>query len=160
MHGVWSALPRSMDNSMDSRTVGAIGIAQIPKGTETCRFTTLHKPWPVVTANHFVHVPMNQDVIDLLNRMASQDSRPISKDIIFRYRGSDLEDSPPSDEVENIKPDTKDNRTTLAIESDDSNINLLSMSEEDEANPHVGDTSSHLPPHPVNFWGETSGPED
>ena len=75
---------RVMDNSMDSRSMSAIGIAQIPNGTGTCKFMALKPPYSIITANHFKHVPMNQDVIHTLNEVASQDIRPIPVDLIFR----------------------------------------------------------------------------
>ena len=83
---------RVMDNSMDSRSIPAIGKAQIPNGTGTCRFVALKAPYSIVTANHFKHVPTNQDVIHTLNEVASQDICPIPIDIIFRYHGADLID--------------------------------------------------------------------
>ena len=122
---------RIMDNSMDSRTIAAIGIVQIPDGTGTCKFMTLRKPWAIITANHFVHVPMNKDVIDLLNEMASQDSRPISKDIIFRYHGSDLEGPSQSDYIKDNKTNAKENRTTYNVKPDDANMKRPIMPEEE-----------------------------
>ena len=151
---------RTMDNSMDSRTIAAIGIAQVPNGTETCRFMTLLKPYAVITANHFVHVPMNQDVIDLLNEMASQDSRPISKDIIFRYHGSDLEGPLQSDDIKDSETSTKRNHPTYNIKPVDTNIKMPIMLEEEEANHPDVHTSPELPLHPVDFRGGPFGPDD
>ena len=151
---------RTMDNSMESRTIAAIGIAQIPNGTGTCKFMTLRKPWAIITANHFVHVPMNKDVIDLLNEMASQDSRPISKDIIFRYHGSDLEGPSQSDYIKDNKTNAKENRTTYNVKPDDANMKRPIMPEEEVANPPDVHTCPELPLHPVDFRGGPSGPDD
>ena len=136
---------RTMDNSMDSRTIAAIGIAQVPNGTGTCRFMTLRKPYAVITANHFVHVPMNQDVIDLLNEMASQDSRPISKDIIFRYHGSDLEGPSHSDDIKGSETSPKRNHPTYNVKPVDTNIKMPIMLEGEEANHPDVHTSPELP---------------
>ena len=72
--------------------MSSIGIAQISNGTGTCKFMALKPPYSVVTANHFKHVPMNQDVIRPLNEVTSQDIHPIPVDLIFRYHGADLID--------------------------------------------------------------------
>ena len=121
----------------------------------------LRKPWAIITANHFVHVPMNKDVIDLLNEMASQDSRPISKNIIFRYHGSDLKGPSQLDDIDvkDSETDAIENHTTCTVKPDDTNIDLPIMPEEEEANPPDVHTSPQLPLRPVDFLGDPSGPD-
>ena len=88
---------RTMDNSMAPRTTASIGIAQVLNGTGTCRFLNL-KSLQVLTANHFTHVPMNQDAINILNALALKDGRLPTKDPVFQYHGAHLiGDSPPDD---------------------------------------------------------------
>ena len=80
---------RTMDNSMAPRTTASIGIAQVFNGTGTCRFLNL-KSLQVLTANHFTHVPMNQDAINILNALALKDGKLPTKDPVFSYHGADL----------------------------------------------------------------------
>ena len=75
---------------MDERTISAIGMAQILNGTGICHFMSLRKPFFIITANHFVHIPMYKDVIDALNALASIDARPIPINPIFRYHNVEL----------------------------------------------------------------------
>ena len=86
---------RIMNNSMESRTMSATGIAQIPNGTSSCKFMILKSPYSIITANQFIHVLINQDVINALNELASLDSRPIPLDPVSRYHGADLTDKTP-----------------------------------------------------------------
>ena len=102
---------------------------------------------------------MNQDVTDLLNEMASQDSRPISKNIIFRYRGSDLEGPSQSDDIKDSETSTKRNHPTYNIKPVDTNIKMPIMLEDEEANHPDLHTSPELPLHQVDFW-DGYGPSD
>ena len=86
---------RIMDNSMGSRTTSAIGTAQIPNGTGSYKFMILKPPYSIITANHFIHGPINQAVINALNELASLDTRPIPLGPVFRYHGADSMDKTP-----------------------------------------------------------------
>ena len=94
--------------------------------------------------------------------MASQDSRPISKNIIFRYHGSDLKGPSQLDDIDikDSETDAIENHTTYTVNPDDTNIHLPIMPAEEEANPPDVHTSPQLPLHPVDFRGNPSGPDD
>ena len=64
---------------MAPRTMAGIGIGHVPNGTGKCNFYMLHNH-QMVTANHFVLLPMTQDVITHLNALASKDRNKVTAD--------------------------------------------------------------------------------
>ena len=72
-----------MDNSMMSRTIGAIDIAHTGNGTGTCKFYALHNG-AIISANHFRALPMPSEVIANLTRLAEADKVKIQKDPVFQ----------------------------------------------------------------------------
>ena len=87
---------RDRAHSMAPRTVAAIGVAQIPNGTGTCSFYTLHNH-TVISANHFTAVPMTPDMITYMNRLAADDKTATTIDAPYYLHGKPLLGSPLSD---------------------------------------------------------------
>ena len=69
---VYHVTSRESSNSMQPRSIVAIGVAQILNGTGTCSFFAIHNQ-AIITANHFTMVPMTPDVIAHMNRLAKDD---------------------------------------------------------------------------------------
>ena len=84
---------RTGNNTMAPRTITAIGVGQIPNGTGTCTFFSL-STHTFISANHFVHLPMTQEVINHLNAVAAKDKFKISITAPFYLNGTALSDSP------------------------------------------------------------------
>ena len=85
---------RDGSNTMAPRTMAGIGIGQVPNGTGTCNFYMLHNH-QLVTANHFVLLPMTQDVITYLNAIASKDRNKVTADIPYLKQGIPIDESDP-----------------------------------------------------------------
>lgn len=80
---------RDPDNTMTPRTYGAIGVAQIPNGTGTCKLYSLHTR-KIISANHFKEIPMSEELIAHMNALAAKDIRPTDPDPVFTFHGHDI----------------------------------------------------------------------
>lgn len=74
---------------MAPRTVAAIGIAQVPNGTGTCSFFTIHNH-TIISANHFTAVPMTPDMVHHINRLAADDKVATAIDAPYYLHGKPL----------------------------------------------------------------------
>ena len=75
---------RLVNNTVDTpRTIGAIGLGQSNDGSGTCTFIGLHN-FATFKANTFKLLPMPNEAIALLTRMALADKIKVNKDPIFQ----------------------------------------------------------------------------
>ena len=94
--GMYHVTCRERPHSMAPRTVAAIGVAQIPNGTGTCSFYTIHNH-TIINANHFQAVPLTPDMISHLNRLAAEEKVAIAIDAPYYLRGKAVIGPPPTD---------------------------------------------------------------
>jgi hypothetical protein len=82
------------DNSMEPRTDGVIALYPIGNLEGTWAFYNLNTG-RVIRRNRWTHVPLEQRVIDFMNKLSSQQKRKLSKDPIFSrvQDANNLEDS-------------------------------------------------------------------
>lgn len=76
----------SNNTTSSERTIGALGISQWTNGTGTCSFLKLSNG-EIFSGNHFVQLPMTDNIIAVLNGIAARDKRGISSDPDFTLHG-------------------------------------------------------------------------
>lgn len=104
---------RDRAHSMAPRTVAAIGIAQVPNGTGTCSFFTIHNH-TIISANHFTAVPMTPDMIHHINRLAADDKASTAIDAPYYLHGKPLLGPPPIDSSPLLPSSREPAATTIA----------------------------------------------